>query len=140
MPSSFDAAATSYDDEFTHSEIGKRQRDRVFHWLEKSKVLDKTKHVFEVNCGTGYDAQLFYDQGLKVVATDASSEMIKVAKQKRSEEIEFYTLNFSDISIDDNVGNSDLPSVNLPSMRSNILNVIDKTIELIINMDNPEAK
>ena len=74
--SSFDSAAPLYDDDFTFSEIGKLQRDRVYYWLSEMKLFEKSKRVFEINCGTGYDAQHFFEKGLKVVATDASLEMI----------------------------------------------------------------
>lgn len=104
----FNNAALSYDEDFTLSEIGIKQRNRVFHWLNKSKILKNCKSVFEVNCGTGYDAEWFFNQGLEVTATDASLEMINVAKAKRNSGITFYNRIFEDISIDENVKNSDL--------------------------------
>jgi len=105
---SFDAAAATYDNDFTLSEIGKKQRNRVFHWLNKSKILKNSKRVFEINCGTGYDAEWFFNHDFEVVATDASTEMVKVAKAKRNSRINFYQRDFKDISIDVNVGNADL--------------------------------
>lgn len=105
---SFDSAAATYDDEFTLSQIGKLQRSRVYYWLEKSGVLANSKSIFEVNCGTGFDAEYFHKLGKKVVSTDASREMIQVCKQSRSSGIDFYERKFSEISIDDNVEKSDL--------------------------------
>jgi trans-aconitate methyltransferase len=105
--SSFDAAAKSYDEEFTFSEIGKRQRERVFYWLEKSKALSSVKNIFEVNCGTGHDAEWFHNKGYNVIATDVSAAMIKVSKAARNKGIYFYQRNMNEIAIDDNVGHSD---------------------------------
>jgi len=104
---SFDSAAAEYDADFTFSEIGKLQRKRVYHWLNKISFFKEPKRVFEVNCGTGYDAQLFTDLGHKVIATDGSEKMVKVA-QKRNPNLKIYLRNFIDISIDDNVGNSEV--------------------------------
>jgi trans-aconitate methyltransferase len=105
--SSFDAAAKSYDEEFTFSEIGKRQRERVFYWLEKSKALSSVKNIFEVNCGTGHDAEWFHNKGYNVIATDVSAAMIKVSKAVRNKGIYFYQRNMNEIAIDDNVCHSD---------------------------------
>lgn len=104
----FDAAAATYDNDFTLSEIGKKQRNRVLHWLKESKILNNSKRVFEINCGTGYDAEWFLNKGFEVIATDASSEMVKVAQSKRNPRINFYQRNFQDISIDENVGDADI--------------------------------
>lgn len=104
----FDAAAASYDNDFTLTEIGKRQRERVVYWLEKSGIISNSLSVFEMNCGTGYDADWFFNKGHKIIATDASSEMIKVARSKRNKNIEFYKLRFQDVLDDPNVEKADL--------------------------------
>ena len=121
ITASFDAAASSYDDEFTFSEIGKLQRERVYHWVDKSGVLTDINTIFEVNCGTGYDAEQFNKRGKKVIATDASTAMVNVAKLKRNKEIEFYKRDFNDISIDNNVSKSDFVFSNFGG-----LNCLDK--------------
>ncbi|MBL4710027.1 MAG: methyltransferase domain-containing protein [Flavobacteriales bacterium] len=106
MDPSFDSAAKLYDNEFTFSEIGKLQRDRVYFWLNKINFFKKPKRVFEVNCGTGYDAKLFTERGHQVTATDGSEKMLEVA-QKRNPELDIYQRKFIDISIDDNIGKSE---------------------------------
>ena len=93
----FDKAATAYDATFTNSIIGQLQRKRVYHWLEKINFFERTQSVFELNCGTGFDAHYFNQKGLKVRATDISEKMIEVAKSTRSAEIEFMPLDVKDI-------------------------------------------
>ena len=104
----FDAIAQSYDDEFTYSEIGKLQRKRVYNWLEKIDFLTSPRRVFEINCGTGYDAEYFYNKGHKVTATDGSEEMIAFAKANRSSGINFYALNFAQLKDDSNFQEAEL--------------------------------
>ncbi|MCG2610856.1 class I SAM-dependent methyltransferase [Flavobacterium sp. SM15] len=81
MNASFDIAAQNYDVTFTHSVIGKLQRDLVYGHL--SNILKKeSKTILEINCGTGEDAIWMAKQDFSVIATDISSEMISVAKNK----------------------------------------------------------
>ena len=96
--SSFSLAAANYDTIFTHSEIGKRQRARVYYWLSEIGFYKTSKKVFEVNCGTGYDAEQFIQSGHEVIATDASDEMIQIAKRKRNKSIQFFQLAFQDLT------------------------------------------
>lgn len=82
--SQFDVSAPNYDAEFTTSAIGKMQRERVYFALQVND-LDKHKgKILEINCGTGEDAIWLANHGHSVLATDASEEMIRVAKQKAS--------------------------------------------------------
>jgi hypothetical protein len=95
---SFDQAASVYDKTFTESAIGKEQRKRVYHWLDEVNFPGENKSIFEINCGTGYDADYFHSKGIKVRATDGSPEMVKVAKSLRSQEIDFSVLDFADVN------------------------------------------
>lgn len=97
MEALFDTAAASYDDTFTNSIIGKMQRERVYVWLQKVGFFNHNKSVFELNCGTGFDAQYFHSKGLTVKATDISGKMIEVCKKNRSAAISFSQLNFKNI-------------------------------------------
>ena len=108
LTSSFDAAAKAYDDSFTFSEIGVLQRDRVYFWLNKIDFFQEPKQVFEVNCGTGYDAEQFFKKGHQVIATDASPEMIRYAKVNRNSEIQFYPLAFENASQDKNINRTNV--------------------------------
>jgi SAM-dependent methyltransferase len=91
QPQAFDSYAINYDDHFTHSLIGKTQREQVRRELKKIIGVN-TKHVLEINCGTGEDALWFSEKGMKVLATDISEGMIEVAKQKTNA-VQFRQLN-----------------------------------------------
>lgn len=78
----FDQVAISYDDTFTFSNIGKFQRIRVYHFLERLLPRNKTLQILEINCGTGEDASWLSRKGHNIIATDASEKMIEVANSK----------------------------------------------------------
>ena len=78
----FDSVASSYDNDFTFSNIGKYQRKRVYHFLEKILPEDNSLEILEINCGTGEDALWFAKKGHHVIATDASLKMIEIANAK----------------------------------------------------------
>ena len=87
----FDSSATTYDSDFTFSEIGKLQRNRVHVFLAKNILNQNKLSVLEINCGTGEDALWLAERGCDVIATDASSKMIEVVslcdiKYERAEE------------------------------------------------------
>ncbi len=79
---SFDQAAYDYDQEFTYSEVGRLQRDRVWHYLKPLVEGKKTLNILELNCGTGEDACRLAAMGHKVWATDASLAMLEIAQKK----------------------------------------------------------
>jgi ubiquinone/menaquinone biosynthesis C-methylase UbiE len=83
MKASFDKAAQNYDDTFSNSEIGKLQRNVVYHHLEKLLSSQK-QNILEINCGTGEDAIWLAKKNHTIIATDISNEMIAVAKIKES--------------------------------------------------------
>ena len=74
----FDAIAAAYDDSFSHSSIGRVQRDLV--WLEADRAFGAGQHILEINCGTGIDALHLASRGVKVLACDAAPRMIEVAR------------------------------------------------------------
>jgi len=82
MGNDFDVAANNYDANFTYSEIGKAQRNRVYHFLSAEILNTNPLHILEVNCGTGEDALFFAKNGHNVIATDISQNMINLAKKK----------------------------------------------------------
>ncbi len=96
MSAEFDAVAADYDLHFTETNIGKAQRALVWNYLTKHLPSKKLK-ILEVNCGTGADAQWLHALGHEVIATDLSSEMISVAKQKRSSDISFQVASFQEL-------------------------------------------
>lgn len=76
----FDGAASSYDQDFTHTDLG--------HWL-RQQIWERLIYLFkagdtllEIGCGTGEDAVWLAKQGIHVLATDASPAMLKQTQQK----------------------------------------------------------
>lgn len=96
MSANFDAVASEYDASFTDTEIGKAQRNLVWRYLNHYLNESRFK-ILEINCGTGLDAEFFSIKGHDVIATDISSEMINVARQKRSSNIQFEVAAFQDL-------------------------------------------
>lgn len=78
----FDNYALSYDADFTHSSVGVLQRKRVWSYLSKNISSASQPEILELNCGTGEDALWLVKKGFSVVASDISSEMVGVAKEK----------------------------------------------------------
>ncbi len=105
--SSFDSAAKSYDKTFTFSETGKLQRDRVYYWLDKIGFFQSKKNVFEINCGTGFDAKKFALKGHLVTATDKSAEMIKLAKESTTN-IDFFRLDITQLNTNNKLKKSNV--------------------------------
>lgn len=82
MHTNFDHVATCYDDSFTNSIIGKAQRKLVWEYLEKIMANQEGLKILELNCGTGEDAKWMAQHGANVLATDISTEMIKLTETK----------------------------------------------------------
>jgi SAM-dependent methyltransferase len=75
----FDRCASSYDETFTHSRIGRAQREQV--WTRLLAAFSPGSSILEINCGTGEDARFLAHRGRTVLACDASSHMVAVAKR-----------------------------------------------------------
>lgn len=82
MNTAFDDTAHQYDHEFSWSPIGLIQRRMVWHFLEKTLESDLSANILELNCGTGEDAVWLALNHQRILATDISGEMIKIAQQK----------------------------------------------------------
>ncbi|HXQ29599.1 MAG TPA: methyltransferase domain-containing protein [Gemmatimonadales bacterium] len=81
MPAAaFDQLAPAYDARFTASDLGQILRRRVRRWLDQA--FAPGQFVLELNCGTGEDALYLARRGVRVLATDASAEMLAVAASK----------------------------------------------------------
>ncbi|MBL4668849.1 MAG: class I SAM-dependent methyltransferase [Flavobacteriales bacterium] len=103
----FNSSADTYDDDFTFSNIGILQRKRVYYWLNQIDFFSTQKKIFEINCGTGYDAEQFHEKGHTVFATDVSDGMVTYAKEQRSDEINFETQSFQQVAQDSELSNYD---------------------------------
>jgi ubiquinone/menaquinone biosynthesis C-methylase UbiE len=75
----FDRVASTYDDQFTRTRIGQAQRKQV--WQSVLAAFPVGSRILELNCGTGEDARFLVKHGRSVVACDASTSMIEVAKR-----------------------------------------------------------
>lgn len=82
MVNGFDLAASDYDVSFTHTHVGRLQRNRVYHFLTKHVFPNQKEQVLEVNCGTGEDALWLATKSKHVIATDLSLEMLAQARSK----------------------------------------------------------
>ncbi|MBN2175120.1 MAG: class I SAM-dependent methyltransferase [Bacteroidales bacterium] len=81
----FDEVAIRYDETFTHTQIGTMQRNFVWNYLNRVLPENEMMTILELNCGTGEDAIFLAQKGHKITATDISSEMISVVKNKIAE-------------------------------------------------------
>lgn len=85
MSSPFDGAAAHYDADFTHTLIGRAQRDRVYQLLRR--ITGSTPlTILEINCGTGEDAVYLAKEGHLVTASDISADMLSIAEAKAREQ------------------------------------------------------
>jgi SAM-dependent methyltransferase len=96
----FDDMAGTYDATFTDSIVGRALREIV--WSRLEQVFRPPQRILELGCGTGEDAVRLASRGMRVVATDSSSQMIRVARRKAligncQERIEFRCLAMEDI-------------------------------------------
>lgn len=82
MPEStpFDALASTYDAEFTHSPIARELRGRVQNRL--AALFPAGSSALELGCGTGEDALWLAERGVTVMATDSSPAMLEQARLK----------------------------------------------------------
>lgn len=78
MHHAFDAAAPTYDTDFTYTSLALWLREMVRAYLP----FQPGDHVLEIGCGTGEDALWMAQQGIYVRATDASPAMLAEAERK----------------------------------------------------------
>jgi SAM-dependent methyltransferase len=76
----FDAIAGTYDEAFTSTSIASLMRQAV--WRRTDAAFPSGSTVLEMNCGTGEDAVHLAARGVRVLATDISPEMLRVASEK----------------------------------------------------------
>lgn len=91
----FDSAASDYDLVFTDSCVGKAQRSQIWRYVDRY-LTPTAQNVLEINCGTGADAKMWLERGKNIVATDLSTEMLRVA-QKKAPEIHFEVLDVNNL-------------------------------------------
>jgi SAM-dependent methyltransferase len=103
QPHAFDAVAPRYDAAFTDQQLGRWVREVV--WREMDRAFAPGDAVLDLGCGTGTDASHLAERGVRVVATDASSGMLDIARRKversgLSDRIAFARLDLRDVRHD----------------------------------------
>lgn len=79
-PTAFDSMASDYDAQFTASALGRLLRPLV--WGRFAACFEPGSSLLELGCGTGEDAIHLATSGHRVLATDASPQMIDCARRK----------------------------------------------------------
>lgn len=98
----FDFIATTYDLDFSETQIGKLQRERVRKLVNPFLKQNSHLQILELNCGTGADAKWMATFNYTVIATDASAKMIDLAKQQNEnkENPMFLQMTFNQLQTD----------------------------------------
>ena len=96
----FDDMAGTYDATFTDTKVGRALREIV--WSRFEQLFRPPQRILELGCGTGEDAVRLACSGVRVVATDPSSQMIQIGRRKTvkancQERIEFRCLAMEDV-------------------------------------------
>ena len=78
--SAFDGLAQEYDAQFTATTLGTLLRR--MSWRHFERVFAQRESLLEIGCGTGEDAIHLASLGHRVLATDASLQMMRVARHK----------------------------------------------------------
>ncbi|HEY6126125.1 MAG TPA: class I SAM-dependent methyltransferase [Steroidobacteraceae bacterium] len=76
----FDGIAQDYDAEFTATALGSVLRDMV--WRRYDARFAGCESLLEIGCGTGEDAIYLARRGHRVLASDASTQMVRIAEAK----------------------------------------------------------
>ena len=76
----FNTLAARYDELWTHTTVGRLQRDAV--WRRLDGLFECGQSLLDLGCGTGEDALHFARLGMRVRAIDSSPEMVLLARQR----------------------------------------------------------
>ena len=79
-PAAFDGLARGYDAQFTATALGRILRAVAWRRFERS--FAGREYLLDLGCGTGEDAIHLARLGHRVLATDASLEMVRIASRK----------------------------------------------------------
>ena len=94
----FDAAAPTYDEDFTGSVIGRLQRDAV--WRSLTPMFNPGDRVLDLGCGAGEDAIRFAKLGVEADGVDVSPAMVEVARERARAEGVSELTRFEELSIE----------------------------------------
>ena len=94
MIAPFDAAAPTYDADFTDNTLGRWLREMVWDNLP----FTSGDHVLELGCGTGEDALWLAQRGIHITATDVSPAMLAATKSKTDAYSDYVTVQQLDLN------------------------------------------
>jgi ubiquinone/menaquinone biosynthesis C-methylase UbiE len=80
VTAAFDALAERYDELWTHTAVGRLQRQAV--WQDIDPLFRRGDSVLDVGCGTGEDALHLMAAGVVVRGIDASPAMVEIARTR----------------------------------------------------------
>jgi SAM-dependent methyltransferase len=80
MSAAFDQLAPAYDALWGESGKGRAQRQAV--WRVTDPLFQPGRHILDLGCGTGVDAEHHKLRGVRVTAIDASVEMVRIARSR----------------------------------------------------------
>ena len=95
----FDGIADEYDSMFTHTVVGRLQRQAV--WRSAAQTFRRGDRVLELNCGTGEDALFLAGNGISVCACDASAGMIERGRIRMAAELPSAQVDFRVLATED---------------------------------------
>ena len=103
----FNQVATSYDDDWTESVIGRLQRAAI--WRTIDGLYQSGDRVLDLGCGTGVDAMHLAAQDIRVHGIDLAPAMVAVAKRRAgdtrlAERVTFQALGIEDLALLDDEG------------------------------------
>jgi SAM-dependent methyltransferase len=78
----WNAAAETYESEFTSTVIGRLWRDAV--WRDLDRTFIPGQRLLELNCGSGIDAEHLAARGVRVLGCDISPRMVELARERAS--------------------------------------------------------
>lgn len=94
----FDAAAPTYDEDFTATLIGGLQRDALWRRLEG--LFPCGARLLDLGCGAGEDAVRFARAGMEVDGIDVSPAMVEIARERTRAEAVHEVTHFQALPIE----------------------------------------
>ena len=95
-------------------------------------ITEKKENLLEIGAGPGKDSRFFQENGLKVVCTDLSPEMVKLCRQKG---LDAKVMDFSDLQFSENSFDAVYAMNSLLHLSKKVLPAVLQTINVILKRD-----